>query len=202
MTGRPRLPFAPRGARIGLYGGTFNPPHAGHLHVANAALRGLGLTRLWWMISPGNPLKSLAPPPVETRAALARALVRNPRLIVTGVEAEIGARFTIETLVFLKRHRPDVRFVYVMGADSFATLQRWRDWRAIMALVPIVVVDRPGASLAALTSVAARRFAGARVGSGQQRRLAMLPSPAWVFLQGRRSSLSSTQLRQKAITGG
>lgn len=196
MTGWPRLPPAVRGMRIGLFGGTFNPPHAGHVLVAESALRALRLDRIWWMVSPGNPLKALAPPPLAERIRLSRALARDPRIVVTDAEAEIGTRFTVDSIRILQRLRPGVRFVYVMGADSFAGLERWRDWRGIMARVPVAVVDRPGATLAAVRSVAGRTFAAARVDAASAARLPFMTPPAWTMLYGRRSPLSSTGLRQ------
>lgn len=185
--------------RVGLFGGTFNPPHAGHLLVAQLALRVAQLDRIWWMVSPGNPLKALAPPPIAERIAASRALARDPRIVVTDVEAEIGTRFTVESLSILKRLRPNVRFVYVMGADSFATLHRWRDWRRIMRLVPIIVVDRPDAGLAATRSVAARSFARGRAPMRAAALLPFLKPPAWVMVYGPRSPLSSTAMRKKAV---
>ena len=201
MSGRAGLPPTCPGLKIGLYGGTFNPPHEGHLLVARTALRAVHLHRLWWMVSPGNPLKTLAPPPVEERIARSRALARDPHIVVTDVEADMGTRFTVDSLRFLRRLCPRVRFVYVMGADSFATLHRWKNWRDIMRLTPIVVVDRPGQGIAAARSVAARTFPRARVPARSAALLPRLAAPRWVLLYGRRSALSSTDLRRKLATG-
>lgn len=183
---------------IGLFGGTFNPPHAGHRMVAETALRACALHRIWWMVSPGNPLKPNPPPPIADRIALSRKLARDPQIVVTDVEAEMGTRFTIDSIRMLQRLRPGVRFVYVMGADSFATLERWKDWRAIMAAMPVIVVDRPGATLAAARSVAARTFADARQPERDAPLIAFRRAPAWVLLYGPRSPLSSTDLRRRA----
>ena len=191
----PRLPPAPRGLRIGLFGGTFNPPHPGHVLVAEAALRECGLDRIWWMVSPGNPLKANPPPPVATRIGWCRALIDNPRIVVNDVEAEIGTRFTVDSLRILQRMRPGVDFVYVMGADSFADLHRWRDWRGIMRMVPVAVVDRPGATIAAVRGIAARTFQRNRLPEAAARLLPLCRPPAWVMLYGKRSPLSSTAIR-------
>ncbi|MGU3538688.1 nicotinate-nucleotide adenylyltransferase [Methylobacterium sp. A54F] len=194
----PRLPPTAPGMRVGLYGGSFNPAHAGHRHVARLALRRLGLDRVWWLVTPGNPLKSrriLAP--LAERAASARAAAEDPRIVVTTFEDTIGARFTVETLRYLKRRCPGVRFVWIMGADSLATFHRWRGAAEIARLMPIAVVDRPGFTLASPAARAARRLARYRVPEAAARSLAGRPPPAWTFLHGPRSTLSSTAIRRQ-----
>lgn len=197
-----RLPPSTAGLRVGLYGGSFNPAHAGHLHVSRQALRRLRLDRLWWLVSPGNPLKDhgdLAP--LAERTTQAGAVAADPRIAVTDVEAAIGARYTIDTLTWLRRHRPTVRFVWIMGADSLASFHRWDSFRDIAALVPIAVIDRPGYTLAAPASPAARTLARYRVDESEAGLLAGMRPPAWVFLHGPRSSLSSTALRERSGIG-
>lgn len=197
MPGILRLPPHAPGLRIGLYGGSFNPAHAGHLHVSRVALRRLRLDRLWWMVTPGNPLKSRRDvPSLAERVASAAAVARHPRIDVTGFEAAIGSPFTVDTLRVLTRRCPGLRFVWIMGADSLAAFHRWQDWRAIAALVPIAVVDRPGWSLPALSSRAARALAGSRLPEAEAASLADCRPPAWMFLHGPLSPLSSTALRQ------
>lgn len=188
-------PAAP-GQRIGLYGGSFNPAHAGHLHVGRTALRRLRLDRVWWLVTPGNPLKDpgqLAP--LDERIAQARRVATDPRIIVTGFEAAIGSRYTVETLVWLRRHRPDLRFVWIMGADSLGSFHRWRRFEEIARLMPIAVIDRPGHTLTAPAARAARRYADARLPEFEAPALPSRKPPAWVFLHGPRSALSSTALR-------
>lgn len=182
--------------RIGLYGGSFNPAHLGHRHVTTTALRRLGLDRVWWLVSPGNPLKSrdgLAP--LDSRCAQAMAIAHHPHIAVTGFEAGIGARFTVQTLRYLVRRRPGVRFVWIMGADSLGTFHRWKDFSEIARLVPIAVIDRPGSTMAPLSARAARILARTRLPEGAAAALAARPAPAWVFLHGPRSALSSTRIR-------
>lgn len=182
--------------RVGLYGGSFNPAHAGHRHVGLMALRRLRLDRLWWLVTPGNPLKARGDlASLDTRIGAARALAAHPRIAVTGFEAEIGARFTLETLRYLRARRPGVRFVWIMGADSLASFHRWRGFREIADLVPIAVVDRPGFTLSAPSSPAARFLDAHRVDERDAGALADLAPPAWVYLHGPRSTLSSTALR-------
>lgn len=183
--------------RIGLYGGSFNPAHLGHRHVTTTALRRLGLDRVWWLVSPGNPLKSrdgLAS--LDARCAGARKIARHPRIAITGFEARIGARFTVQTLRYLTRRRPGVRFVWIMGADSLESFHRWKDFSDIARLMPIAVIDRPGSTLSPLGARAARLFARARVPEDAATALAGRPAPAWIFLHGPRSVLSSTEIRR------
>lgn len=197
---RVRLPPYRPGLRIGLYGGSFNPPHAGHRHASLLALRRLRLDRLWWIVTPGNPLKETSGLlPLPERMRLARGVAAHPRIAVTGFEAEIGARYTLDTLAFLRRRCPGVRFVWVMGADNLRDFHLWRGWRTIAHLMPIAVVDRPGATLQALASPAAMAFAGGRVEEEQAARLALTPPPAWVFVHGPRSFLSSTAIRRGQV---
>ena len=198
-TGPVRLPPHAAGMRIGLYGGSFDPPHAGHRHVATTALRRLRLDRIWWIVTPGNPLKDHSHLAARAeRLAATRALARHPRMDVTDIEATIGAVYTADTLRFLTRRCPDVRFIWIMGADSLAGFHRWRDWRAISALVPIAIVDRPGWTLRAMRSPAALTLAGARISQPQLVTLSDRRPPAWAVLYGPRSALSSTALRDKS----
>jgi nicotinate-nucleotide adenylyltransferase len=182
--------------RIGLFGGTFDPPHEAHRAASLIALRRLGLDRVWWLVTPGNPLKDtrgLAP--LERRIAAARALARDPRIDVTGIEAVIGARYTYETVRYLKAHCPGVEFVWIMGADNLRSFHRWQNWRAIAAIVPIAVIDRLGPSLYATAGIAGVALANARLPESAARALPGRKPPAWVYLHGLKSPLSSTALR-------
>ena len=192
------LPPHRPGLRVGLYGGSFDPVHDGHRHVAETAFRRLRLDRVWWIVTPGNPLKTRAPADRLARLAAMRAAVRHPAMEVTDIDAAIGARYTIETIRYLQGHCPGVRFVWIMGADSLAGFDRWRDWREIARRVPLAVVDRPGFTLPALSSRTARTFAASRIDAAAADTLADREPPAWVFLFGRRSNLSSTALRIKS----
>ncbi|WP_203236215.1 nicotinate-nucleotide adenylyltransferase [Methylobacterium crusticola] len=185
--------------RVGLYGGSFNPAHAGHLHVSQLALRRLALDRVWWLVSPGNPLKDRRELATSAaRVAGARAIADDPRIAVTDFEARIGARYTRQTLAWLRRRRPDIRFVWIMGADSLASFHRWQGFRQIAAAMPIAVIDRPGFTLTATAARAAQALARYRIDEADAPELADLDPPAWVFLHGPRSDLSSTALRNRA----
>jgi len=187
--------------RIGLFGGTFDPPHAAHLAASLLAMKRLQLDRMWWLVTPGNPLKDTRGlRPLEQRMADAAKLASHPRIDVTGLEAVINTRYTYDTLEYLVRRCAGVRFVWVMGADNLASFHRWRGWRTIAELMPLAVVDRPGFTLRATQSRAAICLAPYRVGVEKTPTLATMPPPAWVFLYGPRSSLSSTQLRRSGRT--
>lgn len=191
-----RLPLAASGQRIGLLGGSFNPPHAGHIHISRVAATRLGLDRIWWLVTPGNPLKAnLDLPPVALRLASARALARDPRILVTGLEAGIGSPYTVDTIALLRARLPGVRFVWIMGADNLAEFHNWRNWRALAGLVPLAIVDRPGWRLKALSAPAARILARWRVPQSRAGSLASMRPPAWLILTSRLSAVSSTALR-------
>jgi nicotinate-nucleotide adenylyltransferase len=183
--------------RIGLLGGSFNPPHEGHALITRLALRRLELDRVWWLVTPGNPLKSLTGlAALKARLEAARRLDVGPRVIVTDIEAQIGSRFTYDTLLWLKRRAPSVHFVWIMGADNLRQFHQWRRWRAIADLVPIVVVDRPGSTLSAVSGRAGAALAPWRKSERDAARFAVMRPPALLFLHGRRSNLSSTALRR------
>jgi len=190
------MPLALPGQRIGLMGGSFNPPHEGHAVCALTALNRLRLDQLWWMVTPGNPLKSAnGLPALEERMAASRAYARSPAIKITGFEAELGSPYTYATIRFVTRHLPRVHFVWVMGADNLATFHHWQRWRDIAGLVPIAVVDRPGWHLKALASPAARFLARARLPEDCAVLLPRRRPPAWVFLTTRLSEASSTAMR-------
>ncbi len=188
--------------RIGLLGGSFNPPHEGHALLTRLALTRLGLDRVWWLVTPGNPLKSRAElAALNARVEAARRLVAGPRVAITDIEAQIGARYTWDTLAWLTRRSPNVRVVWLMGADNLRQFHLWRHWRAIAGLTPIAVVDRPGSTLSAMSSRAAVALARWRIPERDALRLADLQPPALLFLHGPRSELSSTLLRRAAPAG-
>src|SRR6202050_1849678 len=163
---KPRLvlPIHSPGMRIGLFGGTFDPPHAAHRAACLLAMKRIGLDRVWWLVTPGNPLKDtrgLAPLSARTRAA--RALAHHPRIDVTDLEAQLGTRYTYQTVSYLVRACPGVHFVWIMGADNLRAFHRWQRWRGIAGLVPIAVVDRLGPSLYASAGVGGQALAYARL---------------------------------------
>jgi nicotinate-nucleotide adenylyltransferase len=195
-------PHAP-GMRIGLFGGTFDPPHAAHRAACLLAMRRLGLDRVWWLVTPGNPLKDtrgLAP--LQKRVAAARALADHPHIDVTDFEAQLDIHYTFETVSYLVRRCRGVHFVWIMGADNLRSFHRWQRWRDIAALVPIAIVDRLGPSLYAAASAAGQAFARARIPEIAAKRLPERKPPAWIYLHGLKSPLSSTALRAARASRG
>jgi nicotinate-nucleotide adenylyltransferase len=191
-----RPPPAQPGQRIGLLGGSFNPPHRAHVAISEEALKRLGLDEVWWLVSPGNPLKNhddLAP--LGERLAACRKLATHPRIKVTAVEACLGSPATIVTLSFLKRRFRGTHFVWIMGGDNLAGFHRWAAWNRIASLMPFVVADRPQWRLAALSSPAARALARYRLDNRKAGTLALRKPPAWVYLTLRLSPESSTAIR-------
>ncbi|MEJ8476499.1 nicotinate-nucleotide adenylyltransferase [Roseibium algae] len=196
-----RLPHAEPGNRIGIFGGSFNPPHSGHMLVAETALKRLCLDQIWWLVTPGNPLKDHSElAPLEKRVHMTRALADHPKMKVTAHEITLGSRFTARTIEMLLVKRPALRFVWIMGADNLAGFHSWQDWRNIMKSVPVAVVDRPGASLATLGSPLAKAFERCRVPEMDAQLLPDLKPPAWTFLHTALDATSSTRLRQNKQT--
>jgi nicotinate-nucleotide adenylyltransferase len=186
------------GQTVGLYGGSFNPAHGGHAHVAETARRRLGLDRVIWLVSPQNPLKSGAETAgLAARMAGARRFAHGRAMIVSDAEARLGVRYTIDTLRLLKARFPRVRFVWIMGADSLADFHRWRGWTQILHEVPVAVVSRPWIALKARFSPTVQRFGRGRLPSRRSRRLPSSTPPCWVFLRAPLNFQSSTALRAR-----
>jgi nicotinate-nucleotide adenylyltransferase len=193
------FPIALPGMRIGLFGGTFNPPHDAHRAASLLALKRLGLDRVWWLVTPGNPLKeNRALPPLAQRIAESRKMAAHPAIEVTGIESALHTRFTYDTVKKLQARFPEVRFVFIIGADNLAGFHRWKNWRALANMIPIAVVDRPDYDLSALATPAAASLVRARIDEREAPVLSLLAPPAWVFLHGLKSELSSTALRAVA----
>ncbi len=195
---RHRLPYARPGRRIGLLGGSFDPPHAGHVHVTREALRRFGLDEVWWLVSPGNPLKAQGPAPLEERLRAARAIMRHPRVRISDIEARIGTRHTAQTLAALMRLYPAVRFVWLMGADNLAGFHRWENWQWIIGNVPVGVIARPGDRIRARVSPAAQRYRHYRLRADMSRLLPSRRPPAWCLANVPMLDISSTEIRTRA----
>jgi nicotinate-nucleotide adenylyltransferase len=191
------LPHAPDGTRVGLFGGSFDPAHNGHVHVTRHALRALKLDQIWWLVTPGNPLKRNAPASLDARMQHARSLMYDPRVTVTDIESQLGTRKTCDTIAALQAQYPRLNFVWIMGADNLASFHHWENWRSIAARVPMAVIARPGARQAALGSVAARSLRGHRLPQAEAASLAHMSAPAWCFVTIPMRAISSSELRAK-----
>lgn len=191
------FPIARPGMAIGLLGGSFDPAHAGHAHITREAMKRFGLDRVWWLVSPGNPLKAQGPASLDRRMAQARAVMRHPKVEISDFEARTGTRYTAETLGNLLRLYPGVRFVWLMGADNLAQFDRWERWDWIMDHVAVGVIARPGSGMSARLSKAAQRYAQARIPAEQARRLPWAAPPAWCYVNVPMSDLSSSDIRAR-----
>ncbi len=199
----PVLPPVGRGCRIGLFGGSFNPAHEGHRLASLAAMKRLRLDRVWWLVTPGNPLKEkrgLAS--LTQRIAAARAVADHPRIDVTGFEEALGSRYSVRTVRYLQGRCPEAGFVWIMGADILGQLHRWKHWRAFVAAVPLAVVDRPGSTFNATRGRAATVMARGRLRENEAPALVGARPPAFVFIHGPRSTASSTALRAQLDAAG
>ena len=192
---RQGAPYARAGQVVGLLGGSFDPAHGGHVHITRAALERFGLDHVWWLVSPGNPLKTRGPAPIKDRMVAARAVMVHPRVTVTDIEARLGTRYTAQTIAALQMAYPDVRFVWLMGADNLAQFHHWQDWREIMERVPVGVLARPGDRISARTSKAARLYREHRLIGRAARLLGRSDAPMWSFVNLPMSPASSSAIR-------
>ncbi|MFN4130424.1 MAG: nicotinate-nucleotide adenylyltransferase [Paracoccaceae bacterium] len=190
------FPIAGKGQVVGLLGGSFDPAHEGHAHITREAIKRLGLDQVWWLVSPGNPLKARQPAPMADRIARGQAVMRHPKVTITDLEARLGTRFTYETVVRLQALYPGVRFVWLMGADNLVQFHRWDRWRDILRAVPVAVLARPGLGVQARLSRAAQAFRSKQLDRGEwlggQRR-----PPVWAFINLPMNGASSSAIRAR-----
>ncbi|OIQ35325.1 MAG: nicotinic acid mononucleotide adenylyltransferase [Roseobacter sp. MedPE-SWchi] len=189
------FPYLRPGMTVGLLGGSFDPAHQGHVQISRAALQRFNLDCLWWLVSPGNPLKSRAPASMERRIAAAQRLMDHPRVRISDIEARLGTRYTAETLRGLRRIYPHVRFTWLMGADNLAHFHLWKDWQQIIETVPVGVLARPGDRISARLSPAAKIYRSRMLKDDQSQALARSAAPAWCFVNVPMISASSTKIR-------
>jgi nicotinate-nucleotide adenylyltransferase len=192
---RAGFPVATKGMVVGLLGGSFDPAHEGHVHITREALKRLGLDQVWWLVSPGNPLKARQPAPLADRMVRARAVMRHPRVKITALEARLGTRATADTIDRLRAIYPGVTFVWLMGADNLVQFHKWGRWRDILRTVAVGVLARPGAGVQARMSVAARAFRVHRVARGET--LRGHEPPVWAFVNLPMNDASSTEIRAR-----
>ena len=190
-----KFPGPHDGLRVGLFGGSFNPAHDGHLHVAQTAQRALDLDWVWWLVARGNPLKS-DHGDFQSRYASAKHCVNaHPSMRVSDIEQQLNLNYSVDVLTSILRHAPRARFAWIMGGDSLANFHLWRHWQSIAQMLPIIIVARPGVQQAALNSTFAQRFSGARVSVAQAKKLTIKSPPAWVYVPAPLNPLSSTSVR-------
>lgn len=190
---RQGFPLATKGMVIGLLGGSFDPAHEGHVLITREALKRMGLDQVWWLVSPGNPLKTRQPAPMADRLAQARKVMRDPRVKITALEEALGTRKTADTIDRLKAIYPGVAFVWLMGADNLVQFHKWDRWRDILRAVPVGVLARPGSGVAARLSVAARAFRVHRIERGEN--LRTHKPPVWAFVNLPMNDASSSAIR-------
>ena len=184
------------GTNIGLLGGSFNPAHEGHLEISLLALEKLSLDCIWWMVSPQNPLKpKKGMASISERLSTARSTADDPRISVTDIETELGTLYTADTLLALRDHFSETRFVWLMGADNLLQMHHWQKWSKIFYTVPVAVFARPNYSLPAEKAEATKRFAGYRMPILQAHHLAGKQPPAWVFFKQPLNPISATEIR-------
>ncbi|MEM7327439.1 MAG: nicotinate (nicotinamide) nucleotide adenylyltransferase [Pseudomonadota bacterium] len=190
------LPPSSTRARIGLFGGSFDPPHRGHLHVAQTAMQRLGLDQVWWFPTPGNPLKE-APSDYTARLQAVEDLTQHHRRFrVSAVEKELNLRYTVDLVKQLRQHCRQAQLVWIIGGDSLMTFHFWKDWRALTEMIPVAVVARPGFERAARNSPFAKLLHRQRLPDQAARILPQQDSPAWVYLPAPLEPISSTALRR------
>lgn len=192
---RKRVTYLRSGMTVGLLGGSFDPPHQGHVHITQEALKRFGLDRVWWLVTPGNPLKKEGPAAIARRMDAARQIMDHPRVTISDFEARAGTRYTAETVERLTKDYPGVNFVWLMGADNLAQFHKWKDWRKIMDLVPVGVLARPGDRTSARTAKAADVYRFAQIKGKDSRLLGVAQAPAWCFANVPMVNLSSSQIR-------
>jgi nicotinate-nucleotide adenylyltransferase len=194
---RHHYPYAAPGQVVGLLGGSFDPAHAGHADITREALKRFGLDQVWWLVSPGNPLKAQGPAALELRMARAAEVMRHPKVQITDIEAKLGTRYTAQTLAKLRQIYPQVRFVWLMGADNLAQFHLWQDWQQIAQTVPLGVLARPGQRISARMSRTAALYAPYRISGRQSQMLGHADAPAWCFVNVPMNDASSTEIRAR-----
>ena len=196
-----RLPHAEPGNRIGIFGGSFNPPHSGHWLVASTVMKRLDLDQIWWLVTPGNPLKDHADlAPLEMRLHLTSAVADHPKMKVTAFEEVLGTPYTAQTIARLKVLRPSLRIIWIMGADNLAGFHKWQDWRSLVGTVPVAIVNRPGSSLSPMSAPMAKAYENYRLPEEMAALLPDMEPPAWTFLHAPLDASSSSKMRRLSLT--
>ncbi|ADR52166.1 nicotinic acid mononucleotide adenylyltransferase [Candidatus Liberibacter solanacearum CLso-ZC1] len=197
-----RMPKVEAGMKIGLFGGTFNPPHYGHIEIAHIAIKKLNLDQLWWIISPYHPIKSYnSPSPLIKRIALSKSLVKNPRIRITAFEKPLSLNHTqtFHTILQVKKHNKLVNFIWIMGADNIKSFHHWHHWKRIVMTVPIAIIDRFDVTFNYISSPMAKTFEHARLDESLSHTLCETPPPSWTFIHDKHHIISSTAIRKQQL---
>ncbi|MEG8098743.1 nicotinate-nucleotide adenylyltransferase [Candidatus Liberibacter brunswickensis] len=195
-----RMPKVENGMKIGLFGGSFNPPHYGHTEIANIAIKKLNLDQLWWIINPYNPVKSYNLSfSLEKRIGLSKSLIKNPRIRITAFEKHFNQKETFHTILEVKKHNKSVNFVWIMGADNIKSFHQWHNWRKIVLTVPIAIIDRFDGTFNYTSSPMAKTFEHARIDETLSHLLCKTIPPSWLFIHNRHHIISSTDIRRQKI---
>jgi len=195
-----RLPAFTQGQRIGLFGGSFNPAHAGHLEISLCALSRLGLDAVWWLVSPQNPLKSKQDmAPFDLRMAGAKKMATDPRIFVSDLEKKLVTSYTVDSLNKITELAPDTCFIWLMGADNLTQFSKWKDWKEIGKIVAFAIFDRPSYSSAVETSEAAVFFRDDQIPEDRAHELSTETLPAWTFIREVQNEISSSDIRHKKL---
>ena len=192
---RYKLPYATRGQKIGLLGGSFDPAHEGHIHITKEAMKQFDLDQVWWLISPGNPLKKKKPEDILDREKGANSLLQNSYVTVTDLEFQLNTRYTYETILEIKRLYIGVSFVWLMGSDNLETFNLWKNWKVIVDEVPIGIINRPGENYFTRKNIMTESCKAYKLPMSFRKLLAFKKPPAWCFISAPLNSTSSTQIR-------
>ena len=180
---------------IGLLGGSFNPPHVGHVHITHQALRAFGFNKIWWLVTPGNPLKTKRPVSIEMRVKECKRINQSPKVVISDIENDLNSYFTADTLRKLFLVYPNIRFVWLMGADNLTNFHKWDKWTWIMENIPVGVLARPGEQIKAGSSKTAFRYRKYRIKPSQAAAMPFIQPPAWALICGPMQDVSSTEIR-------
>ncbi len=192
-------PFGVPGLNVGLLGGSFDPPHEGHVIITKQAIKVFNLSKLWWLISPRNPIKKITPSEINKRLIACKKIITHPSVTITDIEKKLKSNFTAQTLFKIKRLYPGIKFVWLMGADNLVNFHHWENWDWIMKNVPIGVLARPGEQIKAGLSPAATRFRKFRIPREKSLLLPYLKPPVWTLIIGPMKAISSTNIREKGL---
>ena len=192
-------PFAIPGITVGLLGGSFDPPHEGHVHVTKEAIKYFNLSKLWWLVSPKNPLKKIIPSGIDKRNLAAKKIINHPSVVISDLEKNLKTKYTAETLFKIKKLYPGVKFVWLMGADNLVNFHYWYNWNWIMNNIPIGIFARSNEQVKAGLSLAASKYKKNRIPIEKSLLLPHLKPPVWTLIIGPMKNASSTSLRKKGV---